>query len=752
MRRWVQWSAAIVTVASAAALLQGAPASGTPSALVAHGSVGQLWFSGAAPDAAAVVTGPGGLRRVLHTDANGSLIVRNLPAGSGYSVRVGAGASAAVSQPVTVTTMQQNPPQSFYSSATLHDGYQYITTRDGTQLAAMVRLPGPADQGPYPTVIEYSGYAAADPDNPQPVTLLASTLGYATVAVNIRGTGCSGGAYQYFEPLQSTDGYDAIETVAAQPWVLGHAVGMVGISFSGISQLFAAQTQPPHLAAITPLSVIDDTYSGTLDPGGILNTGFAVGWAKDRQHDGEAAPGGGQAWASRQIAAGDTQCLANQAVRAQMPNVLTMVQQAKWYRPLQMPVNNAFQSAPDLASLSPTTFVDKIDVPVFLAGAFDDEQTGPHFADMLDRFTSSPHRKFTLVNGNHTESLTPEVLVRLYEFLEFYVAHRIPHLPAMLRSIGPAYFSQVFGPIQQFPADRFDQYSSYQAALAAYEAEPSVRVLFENGAGCPAVAIGAPCPTFEASFPSWPIPTTQVQRLFLADHGRLAASAPAAVRVDRWRTSGDGSATTFDPSQGSLWYGLPALHWPSPQHGTALSYLSDPLPATTVMAGTARLDMLLAAHVPDVDVQVTISEVRADGTEMYVQNGWLRASHRVLDPAKSGPLRAAPTHAQADAAPLPKDGSFVPMAIETMPFAHVFHAGSRVRLVIDTPGASRPLWQFAIATAGKSVLVQVAHGGLFPSSIALPIVPGVGASAPAALPPCPSLRGVPCRNYQGFVN
>jgi predicted acyl esterase len=42
---------------------------------------------------------------------------------------------------------------------------------------------------------------------------------------------------------------------------------MVGISCPGITQLFVAATRPPHLAAITPLSVIDDTYQ-TLHPAG----------------------------------------------------------------------------------------------------------------------------------------------------------------------------------------------------------------------------------------------------------------------------------------------------------------------------------------------------------------------------------------------------------------------------------------------------------------------------------------------------
>ena len=81
----------------------------------------------------------------------------------------------------------------------------------------------------------------------------------------MRGTGCSGGAFDYFEPLQGLDGYDAIETIARQPWVLHHKVGMMGVSYGGISQLFVGATRPPSLAAITPLSVIDNTQT-TLYP------------------------------------------------------------------------------------------------------------------------------------------------------------------------------------------------------------------------------------------------------------------------------------------------------------------------------------------------------------------------------------------------------------------------------------------------------------------------------------------------------
>src|SRR5690606_40224808 len=83
---------------------------------------------------------------------------------------------------------------------------------------------------------EYSGYDPADPNKLQPLQSMANLLGYASVGVNMRGTGCSGGSFLFFEPAQWTDGYDVIETIAAQPWSTGR-VGMIGISYPGISQL-----------------------------------------------------------------------------------------------------------------------------------------------------------------------------------------------------------------------------------------------------------------------------------------------------------------------------------------------------------------------------------------------------------------------------------------------------------------------------------------------------------------------------------
>jgi dipeptidyl aminopeptidase/acylaminoacyl peptidase len=204
-------------------------------------------------------------------DSLGGVLFRNLAPGPGYRVRQSTGPGVAQSAALTVLPDRSAPPSArTYGQRLPAGGYGYLTTRDGTKLAIDVRLPTQAGRGPYPTLVEYSGYGYADPAGAQSgISQIATALGFAVVDVNLRGTGCSGGAFDYFEPLQSLDGYDVIETVARQPWALHHRAGMLGISYGGISQLFVAATDPPSLAAIAPLSTFDNTATA-LYAGGIL--------------------------------------------------------------------------------------------------------------------------------------------------------------------------------------------------------------------------------------------------------------------------------------------------------------------------------------------------------------------------------------------------------------------------------------------------------------------------------------------------
>jgi uncharacterized protein len=694
------------------------------------GSVQQVYVTGATPGARLeLVDRRNRSVASARADQLGGHIFRGVAPGGGYRVKVGTKFPAAA---VDVTSAQTTPPSSLYTSQKLTDGYQYLRTRDGTLLSIDVQLPGPIDQGPYPTVVEYSGYDPSNPNGNQPASRLAQTLGYATVGVNMRGTGCSGGAWQYFETLQSLDGYDAIETVAAQPWVAFGKVGMVGISYPGISQLFVAQTEPPHLAAITPLSVIDDTYRGVMYPGGIFNNGFALEWAKERQSDARPA---GQGWARRRIDDGDKTCAANQALRLQTPSVLTEIRSYRYYDPAT------------LDPLAPYTFVDRIRVPTFVAGAWQDEQTGGHFPDMLANFPTDVPHKFTLTNGTHFDSIGPDVITRWAEFLDFYVAHRIPHINAVSRVSATFVYSRIVGVSGlQLPPDRFDGYTDFGAALAAYEAEPPVRVLFDNGAGAQP---GAPVPGFEEDFSSWPVPGVTPTAFYTGSSGALTATKPtgadSAATVDRYRYDPASVPRTDHPTDvDDFFKAHPSYDWKPLPNGDALAWVTPPLTSNVVALGPGSVDLWLQSSAPDTDLEVTVTEVRPDGKETYVQSGWLRASRRKLDPRTSTDLEPRPTYTRADAAPLPS-GRFSLVRVELFPFGHVFRAGSRIRLAVQAPGGNRPLWEFESLPARGRVVNQIARSAVHPSRVVLPVVPGI--AVPTALPACGALRGQPCRDY-----
>jgi hypothetical protein len=336
-------------------------------------------------------------------------------------------------------------------------------------------------------VVEYSGYGYADPSGPESgIQPVASVLGYATVDVNMRGTGCSGGAYDSFEHLQSLDGYDVIETVARQPWVLHNEVGMLGISYGGISQLFVAATRPPSLSAITPLSVIDTPLT-TFYPGGILNTGFALQWVEDRDDDAQpAGPTAGQPWAWERIQEGDQICEANQDLHPEAVNLVSKTRRQKFYRPRVVD------------PVAPYTFVDRIKVPVYMACQWTDEQTGGHCPTLARQFTGTKRKWFTFTNGTHVDSLGPESFNRWFDFLELYVAKRRPVLSPSAEATAPVLYAALMGVAGvEVPEDPIRQQPDYESAKAAFEDLPPVRVLFDTGAGD---TPGSPVPGFERSF------------------------------------------------------------------------------------------------------------------------------------------------------------------------------------------------------------------------------------------------------------
>ena len=758
-------------------------AAASASAFTAHGSVEQVYVTGLSPGAqASLLNAHGKAVSAQSADSLGGLLFRKVKPASGYKVRVGN--SGEESEALTVHTNASAPwDPSIYEQSIPDNGYTYLTTRDGTQLSIDVHPPTspagepgapsefhfptfpvegvslPSYTPPYPTLIEYSGYGYANPKGPENgIAVLANLMGFAVVDVNMRGTGCSGGAFDFFETLQNLDGYDVIETIAHQPWVLGHKVGMLGISYGGISQLFTAQTRPPDLEAIAPLSVIDATAT-TLYPGGILNTGFAVPWAEQRQQNAEpAGPGHGQAWAYERVQEGDTTCAANQDLHGEATNLLQKIKENSTYNP----------SVAD--PLDPVTFVHNIDVPTFMACQWEDEQTGGHCADLAEHFTGTKQKWFTFTNGAHIDSLDPYTYDRLYDFLELYVAHQAPILnSAVVHASAPVVYDEAMGlprtDLVTLPSDPIQEQVTYESALAAFEALPEIRVLFDNGAGTSPLGTttaGDPYPGFEDSFTEFPIPGTTAESWYLGPKGTLTEQPPSTKGVDSY-TSNAGATplTDFSASTGTggLWGNASEWewNWVQPPAGTAVSYVTAPLTSDTTAIGGGAVQLWVKSSTPNVDFQATVSEVRPDGNETFVQDGWLRGSQRKLAKSSDNILDQEPTQLQPIPTELAKNeksmptSHFVPIVIPLYFEGHSYRAGSSIRVTIAAPNGTEPVWSFdQTQPEGSTATESVEFSTHQPSSLTLPIVPGV--SVPTSLPTCPSLRNEPCRPYQAVAN
>lgn len=736
-RRLVALVGAIVTVLTVAPGGLGAAPAAAAVTFTVRGSIEQVATWGHPPGTeVSLGGGPSSVDLTQEADAQGAVLFREVPPGTGYVVS----SSEGTADPVTVTDPEDHPGAGFYEDIDIEVGYGYIPTRDGTLLSANVVMPfAGTTTGPRPVVVTYSGYDPSNPAGLPPEALPYAARGYVVVAVNMRGSGCSGGAFDYYEPATSTDGYDVIEAVAAQSWSNGR-VGMVGISYSGISQLYVAATQPPHLRAITPLAPYSDAYRGILYPGGIRNEGFALNWVLDRQ---EAARPAARPWVQERIAGGDTTCAANQVLRLQS-------------RDLEEEISPGRFDSDEYDYLAISSFADRIEVPTYLAAQFQDEQTGGSAVHLAEILKDSGHVfRGTFGNGAHADPMGPTELPRVMEFIDFYVGRQVPDM-SFLRPLLPDILGGLFEQPIEVPPDRFAGMSFF-AAKAAYEKEQPIRVRYEVGGV--AGKEGSPYATAERTYGAWPIPGTTAQRWYLQPDGALATTAPGVPDDVARATSSYRYAPaeirppTFEGGTEDLWKRHPDVHWASPAEETALTFTTPAATGTSVYAGSGSVDLWLGSTAADTDLEAVITEVRPDGQEVFVQSGWLRASHRALDATRSTALRPWPTHREADAAPIPS-GELVPVRLALFPFAHVVRPGSRLRLSIEAPGGNQPLWDYT-ELAGVATNT-VGHSAGHPSSVALPLVsdPGAVAALPRTAPSCSvpgvttqaqSLRNQPCR-------
>lgn len=128
-----------------------------------------------------------------------------------------------------------------------------VSMRDGVKLATDIYKP--SAEGKFPVILLRTPYAK---DMTELKARFYARRGYVFAVQDCRGRFASKGTWNPFfdEPK---DGYDTIEWLAAQPWSNGK-VGMIGGSYVGWVQWWAAREAPPHLATIIPNVSPPDPY------------------------------------------------------------------------------------------------------------------------------------------------------------------------------------------------------------------------------------------------------------------------------------------------------------------------------------------------------------------------------------------------------------------------------------------------------------------------------------------------------------
>ncbi len=199
----------------------------------------------------------------------------------------------------------------------------------------------------------------------------------------------------------------------------------------------------------------------------------------------------------------------------------------------------------------------------------------------------------------------------------------------------------------------------------------------------------------------------------------------------------DGSLNS-EAGSGSTGYDYPNPHWragvvgfdkngrPDPVRHV-LTFTTAPIETDVEIAGPIQLNLYASSSNRDTDFVVKLSEqYPPEGPEAVqprsriVTKGWLRASHRAIDPDRS--LPHAPWYTHVDPQPI-EPGTVYLFEIAVMPTAYRFKKGSRIRLEIAN-GDSQ-LTEFVFQhdyTPDKVGRDTIYHCAEHPSHILLPVV------------------------------
>jgi predicted acyl esterase len=233
----------------------------------------------------------------------------------------------------------------------------------------------------------------------------------------------------------------------------------------------------------------------------------------------------------------------------------------------------------------------------------------------------------------------------------------------------------------------------------------------------------------------WPLARTDWRKVYLKIEREPSADAHAAEGELVCEPPREEAKLTYSAS-GATKAGIASGSSLATTHGntgrTGVSFESGPMPEDTEVTGPLVLNLWVSSTSEDMDIFVTIRNIGPDGEDVCevgqhgqpipcVTKGWLRASHRKLDEAKSLPYR--PYHAHDERWWLKPD-QVVECRIEVWPTSIVFRKGHKLRLDIqprDGQGSAPYTHYHADYNAGAHNTIY--SGGERQSYLMVPFIP-----------------------------
>ncbi len=449
-----------------------------------------------------------------------------------------------------------------------------ITASDGVHLVGDVHLPDGA--GRFPAIVDMEPYGRASA-----TTYLAN--GYAHVNTDVRGSGKSGGALCLLCEREQRDVYDVVEWVAAQPWSNGKVV-LYGYSYSAITALLGAALQPPHLTTVVVGHPPTDPYRDVLWHNGLYDQGFVEQWF-----------------------AGQT---ATQAVGlGPQPQYLDRKDQLFAF---ETRLNDL--DSPLYQERSVLAKVKAIQVPVYV------------FTGWEDAYSRGDLRLI--------DALAPQA--------QLWIDASTHHGTGQVGEVGAPYGG---GPTDLSPTLN----SSPPPGQVLRWLDHYVKGIRNGVDRQPRVTFLDRGDRSWHTAPSWRAAAPALSRLFLS--GAASGSAHSlndgslTATVPQGRDSYQDSYV-YDPSAGaSVPMGkegpdgfAPYLHVDQRiDDAHALTYTTAPAARPLRLAGPSELRFSAITEASDMAWVVRLSDVAPDGSQTPITQGWLRASFRHVDPARSRP-------------------------------------------------------------------------------------------------------------------